>query len=423
MNNRVPQSIGWSALLILCAIIGWNFWLASARDSFMQPTRFHPQGYPHQDFVAYYTAGKSFGAGYNPYLDNGKLGLEFSDPSLKAPYSRFKYPPTFLPLWEQLSKLDYDLARSLWVVIYGSVYLLGFAAALRICPRDARPIFVGCAALLTITSDSILEHIRHGQVDMLIAGLIMLSFAAYCRGRRGWSAAMLTLGFLIKVNPVFFLIYYVLFRRDYGFMVRFGLFAGLGIVSSLLWVPVSLYSQFVTEVLPNAIASKPGFHNQSIIRFVADRELLPQAISLIGLGGFSCFAWWLGGRVRFAEPGSIPLIRQSLFLMTAVSILLFSGLAWHMTFCWTLLPASLLLAHMIAAMRAGPFPAARCIVTWVLVCTFLTNARLWNVPPFHSLGMIGGGGLLAVLAYFVLSRTSITQAGPTLDKPPPAPSK
>jgi hypothetical protein len=65
---------------------------------------------PNIDFHAYYSGGKAYLRGLDPYQD-----------------TRYVYPPTFLPLYSLLARLSYRSARLLWVEIYAAFFLLATA--------------------------------------------------------------------------------------------------------------------------------------------------------------------------------------------------------------------------------------------------------------------------------------------------------
>ena len=62
------------------------------------------------DFYAYYLGGKAYLQGREPF--NATKDVQ--------PYI---YPPTFIPIFGQIARLDFELARSLWAGIYSLMFL------------------------------------------------------------------------------------------------------------------------------------------------------------------------------------------------------------------------------------------------------------------------------------------------------------
>ena len=98
-QNRTIALVAVGALLLL-----GNFWLYETRDVLLGrqiPTDFH----------AYYVAGETFSRGLNPYLDQSvthpDLGPEVGRNSR---YSSFLYPPTLLPFYALVARLDVTIA-------------------------------------------------------------------------------------------------------------------------------------------------------------------------------------------------------------------------------------------------------------------------------------------------------------------------
>lgn len=97
-------------LLLLLVLIGWNYWLHSAWELYNKATRTDSGELYNVDFFAYYNAGSRFLNNDNPYFW-GK------DAQNNPIFSDFIYPPPVLPLFSLLSRIPYDLARLIWLII------------------------------------------------------------------------------------------------------------------------------------------------------------------------------------------------------------------------------------------------------------------------------------------------------------------
>jgi hypothetical protein len=341
-------------LLGLALLIAWNFWLPEALGYL---SRISPEiGRPNWDFYAYYVGGKAFDRGLNPYLDHSARDPEFDDVR-KPGFSRYIYPPTILPLLRPLSRLDYDTARYLWAGVYFTVYLLGLGVLLLGVRREHRRAALPLTALLFVTCHPLLLHIRFGQIDALVAGLLFLALASCAMGRRIVSAVLLAVATLIKVSPAVLLIYFVLGRRDRGYLLAF-VVAALGLVAlSLLAVPVELYRDYVTTVLPDIGSGAFSNYNQSIFRLVGYRfgssKIVPPLVFAL-LAGWTLRSLGQGHGANLDDPldqvwlGRDVSARQLLvFFLNMLIILLFSPICWMMTYVWVVPFSALLLAYLL----------------------------------------------------------------------------
>ena len=123
-QNRTIALVAVGALLLL-----GNFWLFETRDVLLG--RQIPI-----DFHAYYVASETFSRGLNPYLDQSvthpDLGPEVGRNSR---YSSLLYPPTLLPFYALVARLDVTIAS--WG---GPPSRCSFSAALR-----SQPLSTGAA--------------------------------------------------------------------------------------------------------------------------------------------------------------------------------------------------------------------------------------------------------------------------------------
>lgn len=373
---------------LLLAVL-WNYWLPTAEDFFNlvsepSPERLFPMR--NVDFFAYHNGGSRFIHGENPYYFEQSGSKTFSD---------FIYPPAFLPVFGLISRLEYDLARTLWALGYGLAHLAALGMLTWACsPRLRGPVLVFGSAL-TLLSFPLLMHIHNGQADVWVSSLTVGGLAMYARGHRSTAAALVAAAALLKVSPLLLLAFFVLYLRDWRFLRDFTL-AGAGMAAlSLVWVPVDLYWDYAVNILPAVGAGSDYWLNQSLIRFFAQTPWLAQSVSLGGLGAFGLYAWLAGRRaeplpgrqsmdVRFRTPltaDHLPVM--GMFLLNLLVILLFSGRAWSMMYAWTILPTALVLA---AALNrpVRPWHAAVLLAGVVLLL-----AKVYGYPVLSSLNMLG----------------------------------
>ena len=386
--------------LILFLTVGWNYWLPIAEDFFNQQTK--PPNPPNVDFLAYYNAGVRFERGDNPYywVMPDPEGIILSD---------YLYPPTMLPFFNLFSNLEYEQARHLWFFLYAFSYITAFIVLLFMVRRQFRLTFLVLGLLLTIASYPLLLHIRNGQSDVLVISLVLVGFAAYARNCKVGSAILFALATLVKVSPVLFLIYFVIFLKDYRFLVIFCLISGVIVLFSFLVVPINLYPDYLLNVLPQISSGTSYWLNQSVLKIFTSNESLARLISIIGFGLFALFAWYISRKFNAINRAPrIPLaegefVSEGLFLMNLLVVLFFAGKAWSMAYVWTILPSALLLTYLLHTRTK----------TWYLVIVsiaiFLLTSKVYGFPVLDSLNLLGNFILTSCLAILLLKRERVME--------------
>jgi hypothetical protein len=403
LNEFFPSKAYW-LLLALSVLLLLNLWEPAAADNFAQ----HNVGrLPNIDFFSYYTAGKSFRDGYNPYLDNGHLELALSDPRVDG-YSRFIYPPTFLPFYESVSAVDYSVARVLWALTYATVFALCFMVFALGVERSKRAVFIWIGILLFLTSYPVLLHIRQGQIDLIVSSVGMISYYSHLKGRKLASASLLSLIVLLKVSPAILLIYFVVFWRDWIYLAYFALASLVLIGASLVAVPWNLYSFYLSDVLPSISGGDSYFYNQSVLRFFSDSQTLSVLVSVVGILLLVIFALRMGkprssGQERVSLDSTSSTPAGAVFLMSILVMLLFTAISWSMAYVWVIIPSSLLLANLLGTARRWYLVAAA-------LATVLMNAKVFELPVLDSLNMIGAGLMIACLFLLLLRRAAVIGA-------------
>lgn len=376
------------ALGVLMLALFWNLWLPSAKGFL---NTFSPTLQTHNvDFYAYYRGGQAFLKGIEPYAGtrDGQL---------------FIYPPTFVPLFGQIARLDYDTARYTWAEVYTLIFLCAVGLLLWWLPARHRLTGLLITFSIVLLSYPVLYHIRQGQVDFIVASFCFASLVFYMKGRETLSAFCLATATLIKLNPVFFLITFVVFLRNWKFLVRYGLILAGFIVLSTLFFPLDWYRAFIMEVLPTLTKSNEFFYNQSLLRFFAGDRYIPRILTLLGIVGFSLLAWWAGKKYEvqlrkvcnaghFVPEKFLPSV---FFLMNAIVILLFSGSAWIMAYVWFILPVVPVFLGIV--IRGKTWLAAA-----FSVGVAAAHSILYGAPVFNAINMIGASICLFTLAFAVI---------------------
>ena len=216
---------------------------------------------------------------------------------------------------------------------------------------------------------------------MIVAALSIAGFLLYPRWK-GWpSAALFAVAVAVKVSPVLLVLVMVLYFRDWRFLLK-TLACGLAVFAvSLVWVDVSLYREYVTDILPAIAGSDPSPYNQTPLRFWSRYPTLVKAGSALGYAAL-LFLAWLAGRNARRLPQAERRVeagteRNAMLLLAVLLMLLFSPLAWQMAYVWVIVP--LALRPRGAAARRPPGGAIA-----LGVAATLLSLRMW---PYRVLDM------------------------------------
>lgn len=410
MKIPLPAKI---VILLLTALVAWNYWLPAAEDMFnhvSQPGDGNNPDLINVDFNAYYTAGNRFSQGDNPYYwGRDKQG--------NRAFSDYLYPPVMLPIFSLVAHLDYDPARVLWLALYALSFLAILGIMARSMPAGWAFPFLAAGTLLTLLSFPLLDHILTGQADIFVIALILGSYLAHAANKRGLSAVLLAVGTLLKVSPLFLLAYFVLFLRDFRYLLVY--LATIVVASgiSLIFVPPGYYSDYFFSVLPEVGRGTGEYLNQSIVSYVSFSPLLARLISLSGLGALAILAWFMGASFTPAERMPvIPLASdhfrsEVVFILCISWVLIFLGKAWPATYVWLILPSVWLLVGLIRLRVKPAFLAV------VILGILLVMAKSYGIPGLTTLNLWGNILLTTTLIIAVLGKGFFSQTPDTSSKP------
>jgi len=384
--------------LFIACLIGvyfFNRWLPASQSLFNIVSI--SLNVPNVDFYAYYLGGQAYGQGLEPY-------------SAYADVQKYIYPPTFLPLYGLLARLDYNTARMAWVGVYALLFLCAAGFLLGVTPAGERLTAALLLAGLALVSYPLAYLIRQGQVDLVGSSLAFISLLFYVRKRPSVSAGFLAAATLVKFNPLMLLVTFVLFTWDWKYLLRYAAALAGMVLLSLLFIPPAWYAIFLTQVLPQLTGSLVHIYNQTPLRFFAGHALAPRLITLGGAAVLSAFALWSGRRIREKQPHHI----FAFYLLNVAGMLLLSGSAWIMAYTWFLLPVVPLL---LGAMRREGrlFLAALCLAA------LLTQCEPHAGPFFFSdiINMTGAAGCALCMGWVLLREAGLLHVANVEMTPPP----
>ena len=249
----------------------WNWWL-----SLFFSTSLYLFNASQSAFLGdFYAAGQAWLVGANPYASS---------------QITFVYPPASLPFFGVFALINPESSAVLWMLTYFSLFAIALTVMAFTIKGERRFLFVCLVVLLFFSSFPLLYMIELSEADLIVASLTVLSLAAERFGRRFLSAFLLSVGTLMKLNPIFLLIYFVIFRRDLKYLIYFVASTVVIIGVSLLGVPVQLYWYYLVNILPHLYVQYQISEVQSIIRLLWLAGLEEPYLQVVSITGVVLFA-------------------------------------------------------------------------------------------------------------------------------------
>jgi len=385
-------------LLLLMAAVASFSWGVYLRQGLRNPNTVI--GVPNYDFFQYYVAGHNWRLGIDPYLGQPTAPGAMQHPmGSRGVVDGYIYPPTWVPAYGALSRLSYDGARTLWLIL-GVAAFVAAAVVAAAGARGRRLEVATAVVVLTVASYPFQYALIQGQIDLLVAGLTIAAFLLYPRGR-GWpTAALLALAISAKLTPLLMLAVLIVFYRDWRLLLRALVCSVWLLLMSLVWVDVGLYREFVTEVMVRISDPDPFWNNQTLLRFFAEAPGLARVITALGFAGalFVAYRWGAAGDRPAADDRPLPRggERAALLLLAISAMLVFSPLTWVMAYVWVIVPAALLLVGTRWRGRAlAPFTVAAGVA--------LSQMLPQDDPVLRVLNVAGAAVILVGIVVFYAS--------------------
>ncbi|HMK83412.1 MAG TPA: glycosyltransferase family 87 protein [Candidatus Bathyarchaeia archaeon] len=245
---------------------------------------------------------------------------------------------------------NFEFAARLWTVMYISLFVLACVALALTLKPERRYLFISVAVLFFFTSFSFLRLLELSQIDMLVASLTVLSLVSQRMKRNLLSAVILSLGILLKGSAIFFLIYFVVFRRDLKYLVYFLVCALVTVGVSLVVVPVQWYWYWIMNVVPTMYSEFGLRDSQSIVSLLwlaGFGKPVLQVVSLFGLGLLTIFALYAGSKRWVKTLRGDTIYADAMFLINGLVILLLSPFSLIYPYVWVILPLALFLSALL----------------------------------------------------------------------------
>jgi hypothetical protein len=324
---------------------------------------------------------------FNIFYLGGGLWLHHQNPYVLTPTAPFVYPPPSILFFGLYALLSVDVAGQAWMATYFMMFIGALLALAMTMERERRSLFVSIATLLFFTSYPLLIMMVLGQSDLFVSSLSMLSFAALRFKRVTVSVVLLSAAMLMKGPAVMLLIYFVVYRRDFRFFLRF-IAAVSGIVlASLLAIPIQLYYSYFAIVAPMMSITSSAEMNQSIIRYVSLSGMsnLSSVVALVGVGLFAVFAFYVSSKSLnvFRKSG---LRDEAIFLMNVLVMLVLGPRSWPATYVWAILPIALFLSALLVEHVKTPYLASVGIAAFLLGASLTQEFLIYSTLPLAVTG-------------------------------------
>jgi hypothetical protein len=319
----------------------------------------------------------------------------------------FTYPPVAALLLLPLTLLRMAVLEP--IVTAGSVVLLPvtLGCALRLAPvRDwlskERAIRIALlASALAIWLEPVWTTLRYGQIDLLVAALILYDLSRPDGAR--WKGAGIGLATGLKLTPGIFAVYLLLTRRYRAAAISLGMFATT-VAVGFMALPTDSREYWRGAFLdPSRVGRIENAANQSLRGSLA-RLLHTLDVQL----------WWLCMAALVGVAGLALAVRAgrrgndaSGFSLCALSALLVSPISW--SHHWVLAIPALLLSA-LGAWRLRSRARSTAVALAIAVgCSHV----IWWVPvnhPRHSELHLDAGQLVFADAYVLLGLTALVLA-------------
>jgi alpha-1,2-mannosyltransferase len=352
-------------------------------------------GWPFVDLTVYRLGGKAILSGAHLY--------ELRFPGALA----FTYPPPAAFAFTLLAPLSLAVLKPL--VTAGSIVLLPgtLSFALRLPPmpswlsRDYAARLALLAAAAALWLEPVWTTLRYGQIDILIAALVLYDFSRPDASR--WKGAGIGLATGLKLTPAIFAVYLLLSRRYRAAARSLAVFAGT-VVLGFAFAPGDSGEFWSGAFIdPKRVGRIENAANQTLRGAYARLQ-----------HSMNVEAWWLATALIVGVIGMLLAVRAGRrgddaqgFSLCALTGLLISPISW--SHHWVLaIPALLLLA--VNVLRR-PWLAG--IVGAALAAAAGYSHMIWWVPvnhPRHSELHLDPMQLVYADAYVLLGLSAIAAA-------------
>lgn len=264
----------------------------------------------------------------------------------------------------------------------------GHRRAVRRRKASARALGLPVVLAIAIASEPVLRSLHLGQVNGLVAGLVLCDLLVVPQRRRGWLTG-LAAG--IKLTPLIFLLHLAL-RREGGAIVRVWLAFGLTVVAGAAALPTSTLAFWSDLVLEPDRVGDPGFADNQSLLGAATRFIPSWSVTAWVVGSLLVVSMAVVVQHRHRHgPPTLGVIA------TALTGLLISPISW--SHHWLLLPAAGVLCWRLdqRVTAIGVLAASLGASLSTLVNDGPAPTSVWAEAPSSAITVAGLASLLALM--------------------------
>ena len=185
-------------------------------------------------------------------------------PSVKLAFSHeslynspnYLYPPFFLALIAPFAFMNIGLAERIWfffllILLGGSLYLLMASFSRK------TPLFWALAFFIFSHFEPLYVELSYLQADLVVLFTIVVAYRLEQKGLPFWAGVSLAVGSLIKISPIFFVLYFIVSKK---WKATAGFVGGLLFFSALTlpFVGWQGWSDFFRFGFPNLLENSAG---------------------------------------------------------------------------------------------------------------------------------------------------------------------
>jgi hypothetical protein len=360
------------------------------------------------DFSIYTAVGQAILDGKNIYEVENPRGWHYNN------------APVFGLLFIPLALIPLFWAALIWYLISVVVVAMGVWCCVQLSQDVSRETFWLYVVPLVLLASPVMSGLARGQLSPVLFGLAMAGVYCEMRGRSWLGGALLGGAVLMKIFPVFFVVYYIWQKRWKGVVAT-----GVAVFLGALVIPgMAMGWQRNLEMLKQwgAILRRPTFEQgksddprfgelispdlvrnqslQSVLKRVTDRENanVPAVAAGIVMAALMLAAIWRGRGTN----------NRILLLSALISwALLMSPVSWNHYFILLVLP----LAVLTMAAEAEPDKVSQRVALVALILFGVMNLAFSGNRAIYRFGPLCWGTLVVWGALMMLAFRKSASAG------------
>lgn len=301
------------------------------------------------DFTQEWTSARNFFTGHPIYWSMSEsIPVHFGKP-YRVLLEYNAHPPAAVLLTLPLAPLDYGAAYLVWnllslVALIASLWLILRPASLGYSAWAVLPF-----ATLLLISNSLIQQVNQGQLNLVLLLLVTGAWALQRRGQWGWSGTLVGIAAALKLFPAFLGLYFLMQRRWRAVFTTVGVFVVVNLLTAgvLGW---EAYRDYFSVVVPRVSGFREFWPNASITGYWS--KLFE------GASGHVVPLWQAPALAKLATAVSSLIVvlltaqrcwradtlaaRDQAFGLCTIAMLLLSPITWDHYFLLLVLPLAIL---------------------------------------------------------------------------------